>query len=339
MLHIFSTAANAVLPILLLILLGYLLRNFGFLTDAFLNIASKLVFRIGLTCLLFVNAYNITDLSSVSWSLIVYIIGVTFVLFVLGYVSAVLTTKVPERRGVILQYAFRSNFAYIGLPLAAALAGDEAVTLASLIAAFILPIYNILGVIALSMFVGDKNPGKTNVKQFFLSIVRNPIVLGAAMGLLCVLLRQIQNLMFDKTVFSIKRDLPFLYEAVNSIKIMTTPLALIVLGGQFRFNAVKGMFKEIVVGTLWRIVIAPIIGVGGALIAAHLGLFTCGAGEIATLIALFGAPGAVAGAVMAGEMGNDEQLATQHVIWTSIGSVVTIFLQVCILMAAGILNL
>ena len=42
---------------------------------------------------------------------------------------------------------------------------------------------------------------------------------------------------------------------------------------------------------------------------------------------------------MAGEMGNDEQLATQHVIWTSIGSVVTIFLQVCILMATGILNI
>ena len=40
---------------------------------------------------------------------------------------------------------------------------------------------------------------------------------------------------------------------------------------------------------------------------------------------------------MAGQMGSDEQLATQHLVWSSIGSVLTIFLQVCILMAAGIL--
>jgi predicted permease len=58
---------------------------------------------------------------------------------------------------------------------------------------------------------------------------------------------------------------------------------------------------------------------------------------MATLVALFGAPAAVSGAVMAGEMGNDEQLATQHVVWSSIGSMVTIFITVCILMATGIL--
>jgi len=55
------------------------------------------------------------------------------------------------------------------------------------------------------------------------------------------------------------------------------------------------------------------------------------------MIALFGAPAAVSSVVMAGQMGSDEQLATQHLVWSSIGSVLTIFLQVCILMAAGIL--
>ena len=40
---------------------------------------------------------------------------------------------------------------------------------------------------------------------------------------------------------------------------------------------------------------------------------------------------------MAGQMGSDEQLATQHLVWSSIGSVVTIFATVCILMATGVL--
>ena len=97
------------------------------------------------------------------------------------------------------------------------------------------------------------------------------------------------------------------------------------------------MFKEIAVGTLWRIVFAPIIGIGAALILCKFGFLSCGTGEIATLIALFGAPAAVSSVVMAGQMGSDEQLATQLVVWTSLGSVITIYITVCIMMAAGLL--
>ena len=337
MLHIFSTAANAVLPIILLILLGKILSQVGFLPDVFVKTASKFVFRIGLSCLLFVNVYSIADMSLISWNFIIYVIAASLLLFILGFFTAIATTKIPQRRGVILQYAFRSNFAIIGLPLAMALGGEEAVTIASLISAFILPLYNILGAVALSLFVRDENSNKNAIKQVLISISKNPIVLGAAAGLVCVAIRELQNMLLDEVVFSLKRDAPFLFAAINDIKVMTTPLALIVTGAQFRFSAVKGMFKEIVVGTVWRIVLAPIIGIGGALIACRFGWLSCGTGEIATLISLFGAPAAVSGAVMAGEMGNDEQLATQHVLWTSIGSVITIFALVCILMAAGVL--
>lgn len=40
---------------------------------------------------------------------------------------------------------------------------------------------------------------------------------------------------------------------------------------------------------------------------------------------------------MAGEMGNDEQLAGQLVVWTSICSIVTLFAQVLLLMSFGLL--
>jgi len=45
----------------------------------------------------------------------------------------------------------------------------------------------------------------------------------------------------------------------------------------------------------------------------------------------------VAGAVMAAEMGGDEQLATQLVVWTSVFSVITMFLIICTLMWLGFL--
>ncbi|MDE6612956.1 MAG: AEC family transporter, partial [Clostridia bacterium] len=129
-----------------------------------------------------------------------------------------------------------------------------------------------------------------------------------------------------------------LYTAVKDLKAIASPLALIVLGGQFEFSAVKGMTKEIIVGTAWRIVIAPLIGIGVAfLLSRYTDLFTFGTDIYPTLIALFGTPVAVSSAIMAGEMKSDEQLATQLVVWTSICSIVTIFVTVFILMAGGLL--
>lgn len=337
MLHIFSTAANAVLPIVLLILFGNLLRKVGFLNDNFVKVGNKLVFTVGLTCSLFVNVYNIDDFSSISWGFILFVYAVTLLLFILGYVTAVATTNVMERRGVILQCTFRCNFAIIGLSLATALGGDNAAALASLVSAFILPVFNILGVVALSLFVHQDGSKKFNWKPVLLGIVKNPMVMGAFAGLVCIFLRETQKWIFGSTVFTVKGNLPFVFTAINNIKVMTTPLALLITGAQFKFSAVKGMFKEIAVGTMLRIVVAPALGIVAALILGHYGLIPCGTGEIATLIALFGAPAAVSSVVMAGQMGSDQQLATQHLVWSTIGSVLTIFATVCILMATGFL--
>jgi len=96
--------------------------------------------------------------------------------------------------------------------------------------------------------------------------------------------------------------------------------------------------KEIVAGTLWRIVLAPLLGIGIAIVLSkYTNLLSCGVNEYPALVALFGSPVAVSSAVMATSMGADDQLATQLVVWTSIFSIFTIFAQVCILMSMGLL--
>jgi predicted permease len=166
-------------------------------------------------------------------------------------------------------------------------------------------------------------------------VVRNPLIAGVMAGLAVLVVRQWQLNHFGAVVFSLERDLAPLYEVLGELKAMTTPLALIVLGGQFRFSAVRGMFREIAVGTVWRTVLTPIIGLGGAVLLSRMGLLQCGTAEYPALIALFGSPVAVSSAIMAKEMHNDEQLATQLLVWTSVVSIVTIFGAVCLLMSLG----
>ena len=170
-----------------------------------------------------------------------------------------------------------------------------------------------------------------------MGILKNPLIIGAALGMACLGLREVQRAVFGQVVFSLSEDLKFVYKCLENLKAMSTPLGLIVLGGEFKFSAVKGLFKEIAVSSVWRLVLAPAIGLGAAVALSKMGMLKASTNEYAAMIALFGTPVAVSSAVMAGQMGSDEQLATQLVMWTSIGSVVTIFLQACILMACGLI--
>lgn len=334
---ILFTAVNAVVPVVLLILLGYILKQKGFMTKEFVKIGNKLVFNVCLPCMLFINVYNIEGFSAINWEIVLYGVLMLVVIFILGLGTAVAVTKVPERRGVILQCTFRSNIAIIGLSLASTLGGDEAVAVAAIVSSFTVPVNNILAVLSLSMFTADGCSNKNSFKGVLVNIVKNPLIIGCALGLVFLGIREAQIAAFDEVVFSFSKHTKFLYTAVNNLKAIATPFALLVLGGQFEFSAVKGLLKEIVTGTLWRIVLAPLLGIGFAIVLTNMGIISCGVNEYPALVALFGSPVAVSSAVMAGSMGADEQLAAQLVVWTSIFSIFTIFAEVCILMSMGLL--
>ena len=335
---ILFTAVNAVVPVVLLILLGYILKQKNFINKDFVRIGNKLVFNVCLPCMLFISVYNIEGFSSINWDIVIYSVLMLVVIFILGVGTAIVTTKLPERRGVIVQCTFRSNMAIIGLSLASTLGGDEAVAVAAIVSSFTVPMNNVLAVLALTMFTTDGPSNKTSIKSILINIAKNPLIIGVAIGFVFLGIRELQLAVFGDVVFRFSEQTKFLYTAVNNLKSIATPFALLVLGGQFEFSAVKGLFKEIVVGTVWRIVLAPLLGIGLAiLLSSKTGLLSCGVNEYPSLVALFGSPVAVSSAVMATSMGADDQLATQLVVWTSIFSTFTMFVMVCILMGMGLL--
>lgn len=339
MLPILMTAVNAVCPIVLLILLGYFLRQKGMLSEGFVKSGGKLVFKILLSALLFVNIYEIGDLAQVEWNAVIFCVAAVVVLFLLGIPIAAIGTRDPLRKGVIWQCIFRSNYNIIGLPLSAALGGEAALAFASVVAALVVPLYNVFAVIALCVYASPAEGKKPSVKKILLDIAKNPLIIAAILGGLCLCLRELQYRVFGSLVFTLSRDLKFIYSPLVSLKAMATPLALVVLGGQFRFSLVKGMFREIAVSTAVRLVIAPLAGIGLAIFLDRVwGLGICSTVTLPGILCILGTPVAVSSAVMASQMGNDEQLAAQLVVWTSIGSMFTVFGFVCLLMATGFLS-
>lgn len=336
--HILMTAVNAVVPIVLLILLGYFLRQIGLLSERFVKDGGALVFKVLLSVLMFINIYEIQSASDVEWPAVIFCVVAVLVMFLLGIPVAAIGTKDPLRKGVIWQCVFRGNYNIIGLSLSAALGGAAALSFSSVVAALVVPLYNVLAVIALCVYTSPEEGKKPSVKKILLDILKNPLIIAALLGALCLIIRAVEKAVFGSVVFSLKDNLKFIYSPLNSLKSMATPLALVVLGGQFQFSMVKGMFREIAVGTSVRLFFAPILGFAVAFALDRFwGISLCNPVTVPGILCLLGSPVAVSSAAMATQMGNDEQLAAQLVVWTSVGSMFTVFFFVCVLMGMGVL--
>ncbi|HAX02383.1 MAG: hypothetical protein A2Y45_03720 [Tenericutes bacterium GWC2_34_14] len=333
MLETFLFAANAILPIVVLIALGYVLKHIRFIDINFVNILNKYVFRIGLPALLFYNVYNIESFEDIKFGVIIYSVLMMLILFGIGLLTIPFTIKDPNQKGVVLQVIVRSNFALIGIPLAQTLGGFEAIAVVALLSAFTIPLANILSVVSLNMYQKNELGERISVKKMVLNILTNPLIIGVFSGLFALLIRRLLTPAGGTPIFTIKEDTRFIYDSIKLLSQTASPMALIALGGQFELSVVKPLIKQIILGVTWRIVIVPAISLGLAFyLEKHIpGMEYAYAG----LIALFGTPVAVSSAIMVHEMGGDEKLAGQLVIWSSVFSIFTLFLIIVFFRSVG----
>lgn len=335
-LSILLFAMNSIFPVILLVALGYLLKVRRFFTGEFLRIGNKTVFRVLLPVLLFTNLADLDSFAELNWDAVLFVLAVVALLFSLGLLFARAT---PDRRqkGVLLQGVFRSNFALVGVPLAQLMAGEKGVQAVAILSAFTIPLFNVLSVVALTMYVGpEARPGVGGRMSGLLKgILRNPLIIGVLAGIGWVLLKPLAAQM-PPAITAFLGKCTFVGTALEYLARASTPVALLVLGGQFEIDSVRGLRKQITLGVMGRLLLAPLLGIGGAVLLQGWGILRFDNGIFAALISLFGTPAAVASAVMAEEMGNDGQLAGQLVVWTTLLSAGVIFGAVVLVRALGL---
>ena len=339
----FLFAFEAVAPLVLLIFLGAFFRRIGFFSEEFLAKGYSFCFRVALPLLLFCNVYSIEALSDIDFRTTAYAMVAVFVCFLVGVAVSLLFVKDERRRGVVTQCFFRSNCAILGVSLTEALGGEPALRCVAVVAAFTIPLFNVLAVISLTAFHSEGREGRrglaaVNWGRIGKKVVTNPLIIGVALGLLCLAVRSLLPLNdAGEKVFLLSRDLKVLYDVVENISKIASPFMMLLLGGQFTFSAVKSMKKEILLGVTGRVLLAPALAFGGGYLLTRLGVLDLGPAEYASFFAVFSSPVAVSSAIMAREMGNDEILAGQYVVWTSIASVFTIFLTAMLFRSVGLL--
>jgi len=299
----------------------------------FVNLLNKYVFRVGLPVLLFLNIYSIEQFSDIKFGVILFAVAMMLILHTLGYLLIPFLVKDPNQKGVILQVIVRSNFALIGIPLAQTLGGVEAMAVVALISAFTIPLANVLSVVSLTMYQTNELGERISFLKVIKNILTNPLIIGVSLGLVVLLLRGLMTSPEGTIFFSMRRDTPFLYDAMRMISQTASPMALIALGGQFELSVIRPLMKKIALGVSWRILFVPAIALS---VAYFLEPHIPGMDQAyVALIALFATPAAVSSAIMVHEMGGDEQLAGQIVVWSSVFSIVTMFSIIVIFRMIG----
>ncbi|MCR4940111.1 MAG: AEC family transporter, partial [Treponemataceae bacterium] len=258
---------------------------------------------------------------------------IVLLLFVAGLVLVILFVPDKKQKGVILQAVFRSNFAIIGIPLASNIFGEEGQTAAALISAFSVPMFNVLAVISLVIFIRDeKSSAKAQCMAIVKKIVTNPLILGTACGMLCLAIRPYCGQWRLST-----GNLRFIYKAIDALAVIAPWLSLIILGGNFRFSAVKRLFPQISVTVAARLIIAPIVGMTlSYFLPGWLNLTPLSGADYAAMFALFASPVAIASVAMADQMGSDSELAGQILVWTTLLSAFTLFVWTALLRHIGL---
>ena len=318
-------ALNATMPIVLGIALGYLIKKAGIMTVSTAHAVNKIVFTVLLPAMLFLNIYSINDLGSLSFNYIWYVLSITVLLFLVFIPVVNLFFKQRNQRGVVLQSIFRSNYALIGIPLATALFAEEGAATASLLAAFIIPVFNILAVICLSIFSDEEKP---SVKKILLNILKNPLIVGVACGLVVLAFRAL----FVKIDVDFRlSDITVIFKVMEGLSAAATPMALLALGAQFEFSAIPALKKQIIFGVSLRCFFIPVSTLA---IAYFMGIFN--GANFAAFVAMFATPVAVSSVPMCQSMGADYKLAGQLVVWTTLISSVVIFLCSFVLKLLGV---
>ncbi len=304
-------ATAAVVPFIVYILMGAIAKKAGMVKEDFLKQLNNVAFKVFFPFIMFDNLYD-ADFSTLQGSFyVLFAVIATACLITLAVLIVPRLEKENARRGVIIQAVFRSNTVLYAIPLVQSVFGDTGAAKASILVAFVVPLYNIVSVIVLEYYRG----GKVSAGKMLLNILKNPLIIGAIAGAVF-------------NILPVTMPSP-LVKPIAQLSSMATPLALFVLGGTLHLSDVKKNRRVLALGSLVKLILVP------ALMAFIMAKLAFDPIELFVVFCTFATPVAAASYPMAQSMGGDGDLAGEYVMVTTLLSIVTIFTWILVLKNFG----
>lgn len=305
---------NTLAPVFLVILLGTVLAKTKFFNSQLARENNRLVYWIGLPCLLFNKTATATIAGGSALKIALAIAGGGAGCVIFAYLLSRSFGISSRLEGAFVQAAFRGNLAYIGLPVVsyaldrfsgnsavAAMNADQLQSLAVLSFAPLVPLYNATAVFVLVRGNSSKNDSWRTVLR---STITNPLLIACGLGLIL-------------TVFRVSLPL-WLAKTSQTIGQMSLPLALLGIGVSLANTKIRGRIGLSALATALKVIAAPVLGV---LLANWLNLSSP---ERTIALLYLACPTAIASYIMAEQLGGDEALTSSAIVLSTLCSAVAL---------------
>lgn len=300
----FIYSINVTMPIFLVMVIGYILKQIGMLNDNFVTVANKFNFKVTLPFMLFKDIAGVDIKAVFDIKYVLFCAIVSTICFWVVWGTAKLLVRDKTIRGAFVQSSFRGSAAVMGLAFIQNIYGSSAMGPLMIVSA--VPLYNIFSVIVLT-FEANDNTGidkKAKIRQAGINICKNPIILSILAGLIVGLLGIQFPTLVNKTISNVAQ--------------MATPLALITIGAGFEGRKALSKIAPTMAASMIKLVLQPLVFLP---VAAWMGF--SGEKMIAILIML-ASPTTPSCYIMAKSMNNDEVLTASVIVTTTLMAAFTL---------------
>lgn len=304
---------NTVFPLLGMMAIGFAARRLGIIGESAARQINACVFKIFLPLLLCFNIVDTKLGASFDGRTLLYAFVTTLSCF--GVLFFVTPRLCHDRAscGVLIQGIARSNYAIFGIPLVSMMYPNADTSIAVIMVAVVVPVFNVLSTIALMVFAGER----THPLRILKGVLLNPLIIATLAGFL---------------LWYFQIPLPTMIETpLRNLGSIATPLALFILGASLDFGKARANGKLLVISVTGRLIGVPLIFLS---LAIALGIRYV---SLAALIAVYASPTSVSSFPMAQQMGGNGDLAGGQVVFTTVFSILTVFLWVFVLRSLGYL--
>ena len=307
---------NATVPVFLVIAAGYILKRIGWINEGFIKTSNKINFTITLPALLIQDMMNTDFMQEFDITYILYCAIVTSICFFVTWIVAKAVMKDKSIIGEFVQASYRSSAAVLGAAFVLNIYGDTGMVPLMIIGA--VPLYNIYAVLVLTLECPQKGVQHTKTMSTTLKgIATNPIILSIIIGVLLSIFKVDFPKIIDNTISNFAK--------------MSTPLALLAIGGSFEFGEAIKKVRPVITAALLKLV-------GWAVIFLPIAVWIGYRDEkLMALIIMLASPTTPSCYIMAKSMRSEGTLTSSVVVLTTMCSAFTITAIIFVLRTMGFL--
>lgn len=306
---------NAVIPVFLLMVLGFFLHKIGWVSEAFAGQMNKFVFQVPLPLMLFYDLATADFLAVWDGHFVLYCAVVT-ALSILISTGISFLLKDKSLRGEFIQSSYRSSAAILGIAFIQNVYGTSGMAPLMIIGS--VPLYNVMAVVVLALTApGQGGLDRGVVKKSIVGVLKNPIIIGIAAGFFWSILKIPMPQILGKTL--------------SNVAVVATPMGLIAMGATFDFGKAFAQIRPALLASFFKLV-------GFSTLFLPVAVFMGFRQEkLMAILVMLGSATTVSSFVMAKNMKHEGVLTSSVVMLTTMFSAFTLTMWLYILKHVGFL--